>query len=103
MHIGWGVSLSMHEWTVDLFMKYVVNFCLFLSMNQCCEKLGAGEILLNCVDMDGQKDGFDLGLVKVIPYLCNSSTNRLFICSSRLLICSSRLIMCSCVGSVDLR
>lgn len=32
---------------------------------QCCEKLGAGEILLNCVDMDGQKAGFDLGLIKV--------------------------------------
>lgn len=32
---------------------------------QCCEKLGAGEILLNCVDKDGQKDGFDLALVKV--------------------------------------
>lgn len=32
---------------------------------QCCEKLGAGEILLNSVDKDGQKDGFDLGLIKV--------------------------------------
>lgn len=32
---------------------------------QSCETLGAGEILLNCVDMDGQKDGFDLELVKV--------------------------------------
>ena len=39
---------------------------IHLPMNQCCEKLGAGEILLNCVDMDGQKGGFDLGLVKVI-------------------------------------
>lgn len=36
-----------------------------VAMTQCCEKLGAGEILLNCVDMDGQKDGFDLGLIKV--------------------------------------
>lgn len=41
---------------------------------KCCERLGAGEILLNCVDMDGQKDGFDLGLVKVIVY-CNVHTS----------------------------
>ncbi|CAN0287225.1 unnamed protein product, partial [Hapterophycus canaliculatus] len=34
---------------------------------QSCETLGAGEILLNCVDMDGQKDGFDLRLVEVKP------------------------------------
>lgn len=37
-----------------------------MSLAKCCEKLGAGEILLNCVDMDGQKDGFDLGLVKAV-------------------------------------
>jgi glutamine amidotransferase/cyclase len=29
-----------------------------------CEALGAGEILLNCIDTDGQKAGFDLELVK---------------------------------------
>lgn len=37
-----------------------------ISLAKCCEKLGAGEILLNCVDMDGQKAGFDLGLVKAV-------------------------------------
>ncbi|GLD93659.1 hypothetical protein PINS_up002264 [Pythium insidiosum] len=31
-----------------------------------CEALGAGEILLNCVDMDGQKDGYDLDLVELV-------------------------------------
>lgn len=35
---------------------------------QSCETLGAGEILLNCVDKDGQKDGFDLELVKVTDF-----------------------------------
>lgn len=30
------------------------------------EALGAGEILLNCVDMDGQKAGYDLGLVSSV-------------------------------------
>lgn len=39
---------------------------ILLLLVQCCEKLGAGEILLNCVDRDGQKDGFDLVLVKVM-------------------------------------
>lgn len=30
------------------------------------EALGAGEILLNCVDMDGQKDGYDHDLIRAI-------------------------------------
>ncbi len=29
-----------------------------------CEKLGAGEILLNCIDKDGTNSGFDLELIK---------------------------------------
>jgi glutamine amidotransferase/cyclase len=29
-----------------------------------CEALGAGEILLNCIDRDGSKNGFDLELIK---------------------------------------
>jgi len=29
-----------------------------------CEALGAGEILLNCIDMDGQNAGYDIALVK---------------------------------------
>ncbi|CAN0123632.1 unnamed protein product [Ascophyllum nodosum] len=37
-----------------------------VQLAKCCEKLGAGEILLNCVDNDGQKDGFDLVLVKAV-------------------------------------
>ncbi|KAM1256303.1 hypothetical protein EV1_030181 [Malus domestica] len=30
------------------------------------EELGAGEILLNCIDCDGQKKGFDIDLIKLI-------------------------------------
>jgi glutamine amidotransferase/cyclase len=30
------------------------------------EKLGAGEIMLNCIDMDGQKQGFDLALMRAV-------------------------------------
>jgi len=30
------------------------------------EKLGAGEILLNCIDRDGTGDGFDLDLVSQV-------------------------------------
>ncbi|CAM9821721.1 unnamed protein product [Pylaiella littoralis] len=37
-----------------------------VSLAKCCEKLGAGEVLLNCVDKDGQKDGFDLELIKAV-------------------------------------
>lgn len=31
-----------------------------------CEKLGAGEILLNCIDKDGSNSGYDLELVNLI-------------------------------------
>lgn len=35
-----------------------------IQLVQCCEKLGAGEILLNCIDKDGTNSGFDLELVQ---------------------------------------
>lgn len=31
-----------------------------------CEKLGAGEILLNCIDKDGSNSGFDLELIQFV-------------------------------------
>jgi len=31
-----------------------------------CEKLGAGEILLNCIDKDGTNSGFDLELIQMV-------------------------------------
>ncbi|BDD87186.1 imidazole glycerol phosphate synthase subunit HisF [Desulfofustis limnaeus] len=31
-----------------------------------CEQLGAGEILLNCIDRDGTKNGFDLELIRQV-------------------------------------
>ncbi len=37
-----------------------------LQLAQTCEKLGAGEILLNCIDKDGTNSGFDIELVKHI-------------------------------------
>ena len=33
---------------------------------QVCERLGAGEILLNCIDKDGSNSGFDLELIKMV-------------------------------------
>jgi imidazole glycerol-phosphate synthase len=32
----------------------------------CCDKLGAGELLINCIDQDGRKQGFDLELINAI-------------------------------------
>ena len=37
-----------------------------LQLAQVCEKLGAGEILRNCIDKDGTNSGFDIELVKHI-------------------------------------
>lgn len=31
-----------------------------------CQQLGAGEIMLNCIDMDGQGNGYDLPLMKAV-------------------------------------
>lgn len=35
-----------------------------IELVQACEALGAGEILLNCIDKDGTNSGFDLELIK---------------------------------------
>lgn len=37
-----------------------------LTLAQVCEKLGAGEILLNCIDRDGTNQGFDLELINLV-------------------------------------
>jgi len=37
-----------------------------LTLAQVCEKLGAGEILLNCIDRDGTNQGFDLELINMV-------------------------------------
>ena len=47
-----------------------------------CEALGAGEILLNCIDRDGTGEGFDLDLVRAvsdavgIPVIASSGAGR---------------------------
>eukprot|EP00939_MAST-03C_sp_MAST-3C-sp1_P005351 g5351.t1 len=33
---------------------------------RCCESLGAGELMINCIDQDGRKQGFDVELVRAI-------------------------------------
>ena len=49
---------------------------------QACEALGAGEILLNCIDMDGQNSGFDQTLIKQmkasvsIPVIASSGAGK---------------------------
>jgi glutamine amidotransferase/cyclase len=37
-----------------------------VTLARICEKLGAGEILLNCIDRDGTNLGFDLELIKAV-------------------------------------
>ena len=51
-------------------------------MARACEELGAGEILLNCIDRDGTNIGFDLELVNhireavSIPVIASSGAGR---------------------------
>jgi glutamine amidotransferase/cyclase len=37
-----------------------------VTFSQVCEKLGAGEILLNCIDRDGTNSGFDIELINAV-------------------------------------
>lgn len=37
-----------------------------LALAKACQDLGAGEILLNCIDKDGTKSGFDLELINAV-------------------------------------
>lgn len=37
-----------------------------VTLAQVCERLGAGEILLNCIDRDGTKSGFDMELIRAV-------------------------------------
>ncbi len=37
-----------------------------MSLARACEELGAGEILLNCIDRDGSNSGFDLELINAV-------------------------------------
>jgi glutamine amidotransferase/cyclase len=37
-----------------------------VALAKTCERLGAGEILLNSIDCDGQKKGFDLDLIRAV-------------------------------------
>ncbi len=37
-----------------------------MTLAQVCEKLGAGEILLNCIDRDGTNQGFDIELINAV-------------------------------------
>ncbi|MEA1933324.1 MAG: imidazole glycerol phosphate synthase subunit HisF [Thermodesulfobacteriota bacterium] len=37
-----------------------------ITLAEVCEKLGAGEILLNCIDKDGTNSGFDIELVNAV-------------------------------------
>ena len=37
-----------------------------ITLAQVCERLGAGEILLNCIDRDGTNQGFDIELINAV-------------------------------------
>jgi imidazole glycerol-phosphate synthase len=53
-----------------------------VTLARACEGLGAGEILLNCIDRDGTHDGFDLELIQAvksavtIPVIASSGAGR---------------------------
>ncbi|MGD2028537.1 MAG: HisA/HisF-related TIM barrel protein, partial [Desulfobacterales bacterium] len=42
-----------------------------ITLAQVCEKLGAGEILLNCIDRDGTDSGYDIELINAVKHAVN--------------------------------
>jgi glutamine amidotransferase/cyclase len=53
-----------------------------VTLARSCERLGAGEILLNCIDRDGTNLGFDIELINAvteavsIPVIASSGAGR---------------------------
>jgi glutamine amidotransferase/cyclase len=53
-----------------------------VTLARTCEDLGAGEILLNCIDRDGTRLGFDIELINAvkeavsIPVIASSGAGR---------------------------
>ncbi|MBI5142745.1 MAG: imidazole glycerol phosphate synthase subunit HisF [Nitrospirae bacterium] len=53
-----------------------------VQLAKACEELGAGEILLNCIDRDGTNSGFDIELIRLvseavsIPVIASSGAGR---------------------------
>jgi len=53
-----------------------------VELARACEALGAGEILLNCIDRDGTNSGFDIDLIRMvseavsIPVIASSGAGR---------------------------
>ncbi len=53
-----------------------------ITLVKVCERLGAGEILLNCIDKDGTNSGFDIELIRAvkeavsIPVIASSGAGR---------------------------
>ena len=53
-----------------------------LQLAQVCEKIGTGEILLNCIDRDGTNSGFDIKLINhirenvTIPVIASSGAGK---------------------------
>jgi glutamine amidotransferase/cyclase len=53
-----------------------------VTLARVCQQLGAGEILLNCIDRDGTGGGFDLELIRAvkgavsIPVIASSGAGR---------------------------
>jgi imidazole glycerol-phosphate synthase len=53
-----------------------------ITLAKICQKLGAGEILLNCIDRDGTNSGFDIELIQAvkravtIPVIASSGAGR---------------------------
>ena len=53
-----------------------------LQLAQTCEKLGAGKILLNCIDKDGTNSGLDIELINhirnnvTIPVIASSGAGK---------------------------
>ena len=73
---GWGLVQGGNPMTREKYIKTYsalamkemarVGIPASITLAQGCEKLGAGEILLNCIDRDGTNSGFDIELINAV-------------------------------------
>jgi imidazole glycerol phosphate synthase subunit HisF len=71
-----------------------------IGLGVACAALGAGEILLNCIDKDGTNSGFDLGLVQAmkravsIPVIASSGAGAAQVCAQSVAPSAGNRVSC---------
>jgi glutamine amidotransferase/cyclase len=70
-------TLTLHRWQCTVSGGRETRPLGAVELARAVQTLGAGEILLNCIDRDGAGQGFDLDLVRQVPLLLTYLTSEI--------------------------